>query len=134
MSSEKKCSAGSLIYATALHTNETVLNDISNTYAVSCSNLVAVSEKVSRRELLSVNFNRDTLLELDGYICRSIRCLLRRNHELKDLVEVRLICRILKIHTLVREVPEVLVLGIVVLLCNGNIDSTSLSVVDLFVT
>ena len=77
MSCEKKCSAGSLINAAALHANETVLNDISDTYTVSSSNLVAVSEEICRGELLSVNFYRDTLLELDRYICRSIRCLLR---------------------------------------------------------
>ena len=52
---------------------------------------------------------------MHGHIGRHIGCLLRGNAELQEsfLVVLRLVCRILQIQPLVREVPDVFILGVV---------------------
>ena len=64
-----------------------------------------------------------------------IGCLLRRNTHFQKagLVVLRLIGRILQIHALVGQVPDVLILGIVGLSADLQRNIVSLRIVDLFV-
>ena len=73
---------------------------------------------------------------MDGEVGRGIGSLLRGDAQLQEtrLVVLRLVGGVLQIQTLVAQVPQVLVLGVVGLTVDLQGDVVSLSVVDLFVT
>ena len=50
----KDCSAGGLIYAAALHTNYTVLNDIDDTDSVLSAELIELSDDIGNLHLFTV--------------------------------------------------------------------------------
>ena len=129
-------SAGSLIYTSGLHTNETVLNEVHEAYAVLAAELVEIGYELYAVHCLAVNSGGDTLFKMYGNICSLVGSLLGRNAELKEafLVVLRLVCGILKIEALVGEMPDVLVLGIVGLSCYAQGDIVCLCIVDLLVS
>ena len=50
---------------------------------------------------------------MDGHISRLIRRCFRRNAHFQNLIILRLVCRILQIQTLMGQMPDVLILGVV---------------------
>ena len=129
-------SGGSLVYAAALHADETVLNYVEQSDSVLSAELVQLLNESYRVALNSVNRDRNTLFKMNRHICGLVGSLFGRYAEFEEafLVVVRLVRRRLEVETLVRQVPDVLVLGIVRLAVDLKRYVVCLGVVDLLVT
>ncbi len=105
----------SLIDAAALHADQTVLNDIKNTDAVLAAQLVQVLHQLHSAHLFAVHGSGDALFKVQGHIGRLIGSLLGADTQLQEagLVVLGLIGGVLQIQTLMAQVPQVLVLGVV---------------------
>ena len=57
------CSAGCLINAAALHTNETIFNEVSNADTVLAAQLIELPDEVNAVKSFAVNLCRDTLFK-----------------------------------------------------------------------
>ena len=77
MSVVEDSAAGSLINASGLHTNETVLNEVSKTDTVLAAELVESAYHFNAVELLAVELSGDTLLEVDSDVCGLVRSINR---------------------------------------------------------
>ena len=123
--------ARSLINAAALHADQTVLDDVEDADAVLAAELVQLLDEGNGVQLLAVHSGRNALLEVDGNIGRLIRSHFRRNAQLEEarLVDRSLVGRKLKIQTLMAQMPQVLILGVVGLLVDLQRDVVRLSVV-----
>ncbi len=128
--------ARSLINASGLHTNETVLNEVSKTDTVLTAELVKSRNHFNAVECLAVELSWDTLLKVDSDVSRLVRSVDWRNAHFEEalLLILWLVSRIFEVKTFVREVPDVLILGVVSLTAYLEWDVVSLSVVDLLVT
>ena len=122
-----------LVYAAALDADEPVLHDVQQADAVGPADLVELEDDLLGAELLTVEGDRDALLEIERDIGRSIGGLQRGDAHLEEalLLILRLVARVLEVEALVREVPEVLVLGVVGLAADLEGDVVRLGVVDL---
>ena len=127
----KDCSARCLVYAAGLHADYTVLNDINNTDAVFSAQRVELCDDLRYFHLFAVDALRNTCLKCHSYILSFIRGFLGRNAEYKEIVIVRLICRILQLKTFVADVPQVAVAAVAVLRIKGKINAVLLAVLDL---
>ena len=127
---------GGFVHAAALHADKTVLNDIQLANAILAADLVQVLNQGNTVHLLAVHSGGNALLKVDGNIGRGIRCLLRGNTQLQEagLVVLRLQRGLFEVQTLVAQMPQVLVLGVVGLAVDLQGDVVSLGVVDLLVT
>ena len=86
--------------------------------------------------LLAVHGGGDALFKVDGHIGGHIGCLLRADAQFQEagLVVLGLVGGVLQIQTLVAQMPQVLVLGVVGLTVDLQGDVVRLGVVDLLVT
>ena len=127
---------GGFVHAAALHADKTVLNDIQLANAILAADLVQVLNQGNTVHLLAVHSGGNALLKVDGNIGRGIRCLLRGNTQLQEagLVVLRLQRRLFEVQTLVAQMPQVLVLGVVGLTVDTQGNVVCLGVIDLFVT
>ena len=130
------CSARSLVNASGLHADQTVLNYVVQTYTVLAAELVQSLDELYTVHLLAVERGRNTLLKVDSNVCRLVGSLLGGYAQLQEsgLVVLRLVSRILKIQTLVGEVPQVHILGVVGFTGDLDRNVVSLSVFDLLLT
>ena len=128
--------AGGLVDAAALHADQTVLNNIQQADAVRAAQLVQVLDQLNALHLLAVHGGGDALLEVDLDVGRLIGGLLGGNAQLQEagLIVLRLQGRLFKVKTLMAQVPQVLILGIVRLTVDFQGNVMGLSVVDLLVT
>ena len=128
--------AGSLVHAAALHAHQTVLDDVQQTDAVLAADLVQVLDQLDSAHLLAVNSSGDALLEVEGEVGRGVGSLLGGNAQLEEagLIVLRLVGGVLEVETLVAQVPQVLILGVVGLTVDLQGDVVCLGVVDLLVT
>ena len=76
MGGEQDGAAGRLIHAARLHADKAVLNQIEPPDAVGMTELVELGEQGRGRQLLAVDRDRVTLLEIDGDDGRLVRRLL----------------------------------------------------------
>ena len=128
--------AGGLVHAAALHAHQAVLHDIQQADAVLAAQLVQVFHQLHSAHLLAVHGGGDALFKVDGHIGGLIGSLLGADAQLQEagLVVLRLVGGAFQIQTLVAQVPQVLVLGIVGLAVDLQGDVVSLGVIDLLVT
>ena len=128
--------AGGLVHAAALHAHQTVLYDIQQTDTVCTAQLVQVLHQLHSAHLLAVHGSGDALFKVDSHIGGNIGCLLGADTQLQKagLIVLRLVGGAFQIQTLVAQVPQVLVLGVVGLAVDLQRDVVCLGVVDLFVT
>ena len=107
--------AGGLIDAAALHAHQTVLHDIQQADAVLAAQLVQVLHQLHSAHLLAVHGGGDALFKVDGHIGGNIGSLLGGDAQLQEtgLVVLGLVGGALQIQTLVAQVPQVLILGVV---------------------
>ena len=89
-----------LIDATALHADDTVLDDVDDTDAVLTTELIELEDDLLHRHLLSVQLDRHTVLPLDLDIRLMIRRLLRSHGQHQHVIVVRLLRRILQLEAL----------------------------------
>ena len=108
-------SARRLVYAAALHADEPVLHDVQKADAVFAAQLVELENDILRAHFDAVQRYGDACLEVEGDIGRRVRRVDGGDAHLEEalLLVLRLVARILEVETLVAEVPEVLVLGVV---------------------
>ena len=125
-----------LINAVILHADEPVFDNIQNADAVLAAELVQLADDVGDLHLLAVDGHRNACLKADGNGRGRIGRLIggHAHFEKQRLVEIGLVCRILEIETLVAQVPQVLVLGVVRLAGDLQRHMVRLGVVDLLVT
>ena len=128
--------AGGLVHAAALHAHQTVLHDVQQTNAVCAAQLIQVLHQLHSAHLLAVHGGGDALFKVDGHIGGHIGCLLGADTQLQKagLVVLGLVGGALQIQTLVAQMPQVLVLGVVGLTVDLQGDVVRLGVVDLLVT
>ena len=128
--------ARGLIDAAALHADQTVLDDVQQADAVLAADLVQVLDQLDCAHLLAVHCGGDALLEVEGDVGRGVGSLLGADAQLEEagLVVLGLVCGALQIQTLVAQMPQVLVLGVVGLTVDLQRDVVCLCVVDLFIT
>ena len=107
--------AGGLVHAAALHAHQTVLHDVQQTNAVCAAQLVQVLHQFHSAHLLAVHSSGNTLFKVDGHIGGNIGCLLGADAQLQEagLIVLGLVGGALQIQTLVAQVPQVLVLGVI---------------------
>ena len=127
-------SAWRLVYAAALHADEPVLHDVQKADAVFAAQLVELQNDIRRAHFDAVQRCGDACLEVEGDIGRRVR---RVDGETpisrKPFFSYSgIVARILEVETLVAEVPEVLVLGVVGLPVYLQRHVVRLSVGDLF--
>ena len=120
VSSIKNCTARCFVYSAALHSHKSVFYDIINSDSVSASELVKLFDKFNGFVFFSVNFRRNSFFKLNFNICRFVGSFFGRYAELENFIEIRFVCRVLKILTLMRQMPEVSVHGVVVFFCYRN--------------
>ncbi len=126
--------AGGLIDAARLHADEPVLEQIDNADAVRAADLIELFDEGHTVHLDAVEAHRHALFKAEGDIGRLVGRLHRRDAHLEDLVELRLVCRILEVEALVAQMPEVLVLAVVGLLGDRNRNVVLRGVLDLVLT
>ena len=128
--------AGGLVYAAGLHAYQTVLHQIHKTYAILAAQLVEIGYHLNAVHLLAVSSSGDALLKVDGHIGSLVGSLFGGNTQLQEalLVVLGLICGILQVKTLMGQMPQVLVLGVVGLSCYAQRDVVCLSVIYLLIT
>ena len=123
-----------LIDATALHADDTVLDDIDDADTVLTTELVELEDDLLHRHLLSVQLDRHTVLPLDFDIRLMIRCLLRGHGQHQHVIIVRLLRRVLQLEALMRDMHEVPVTAVGIILREGERDALRLDVVVLILT
>ena len=125
-----------LIHAAALHADEPVLHNVQNADAVGAAELVELEDDVLGAHLLAVERDGLALLEVERDVGRGVRCVNRAHAQLEEarLLILRLVARILQIETLMAQVPEVLVLGVVGLAVDLQGHVVRLGVSDLLLT
>ena len=123
------------VYAAILHADETVLDYIDYADAVCTAHCVELFDDLAGLHLLAVKCDGNACLEVDGDIGRSVGSLHRGNTHFKEarLVVIGLVCGILEVKTLMAQMPEVLILGVVGLAADLQRNVVSLGVVDLLV-
>jgi len=124
------------INASGLHTNQTVFYEVSQTNAIFAAQLVQGFNDLNAAHFLAVDGSRDTLFKVNGYISRLVRSINRRNAQFEEafLFILRFICRIFQIQTFVRQMPQVLILGVVGFPVNLQRNVVCFCIVDFFVT
>ena len=125
-----------LVYAAALHADEPVLHDIQNADAVGAADGVELEDDVLGAHLLAVKRDGLALLKVERDVGRGVRRVDGADAHLEEalLLVLRLVARILEVQTLVAQVPEVLVLGVVGLAVDLQGHIVRLGVSDLFLT
>ena len=128
-------SARRLVNTAVLHAHQTVLNDVDNANAVLAAQLVELLDNLRNLHLLAINGNGNACFKIDGHIRRLVGCLHGRHAHLKEafFFVLRLVRRIFQVKTLVGQMPQVLVLGIVGLARNLQRNIMRFGVIDLFV-
>ena len=128
--------ARGLIDAVVLHADEPVFHNIENADAVLAAQLVELRDDLRNLHLFSVDRNGHARLKVDGNLGRNVGRLIGRDAHFQELrlVEIRLVCRVFEVETLVAQVPEVLVLGVVGLSGNLQRHIVCLGVVDFLVS
>ena len=126
--------ARGLIDATALHADDTVLDDVDDTDPVLTTELVELEDDLLHCHLLSIQLDRNTVLPLDLDIRIMIRCLLRCHRQHQHMIVVRLLRRILQLEALMRDMHEVPVTAVGIILGEGERDALRLDVVVLILT
>ena len=101
-----------LVYSAALHADEPVLNDVEKTDAVLAADLVQLQDYLLRAHCFAVESYGNALLKVEGYVGGGVGRHDRGDAHLKEafLLVLRLVARVLKVKTLVGEMPEVLIL------------------------
>ena len=94
-------SARSLIYATGLHTYNTVFNDINDTDTMFAAKCVELADDVGYLHFFAVDAYRNTFFEFHSDILTFVRGLFRCNAENQKMIVVRFIGRILQFQTFV---------------------------------
>jgi hypothetical protein len=109
--------AGSLVHPAALHAHETVLDERHLADAVSAANRVQRGDELvaGSRVACAVDSNGSARFELDVHVRRPVGCLADRAGDRVDAIE-RLPRRILDLAALVRDVPQVPILRVDLLL------------------
>ena len=104
--------------------------------AVCAAQLVQVLHQLHSAHLLAVHGSGNALFKVDGHIGRGVGSLLGADTQLQEtgVVVLGLVGGALQIQTLVAQMPQVLVLGVVGLAVDLQGDVVSLGVVDLLVT
>ena len=127
--------AGRLIHAAALHADKAVLHDVEQTDAVGTADLIQCEDDVLCAHLLAVQRNRLALDKVERDIGRLVGCVDRGDAHLEEagLLILRLVARILEVKSLMREMPHVLILGIVGLAVDLQRNVMRLGVVDLLI-
>ena len=128
--------ARGLIDAVVLHADEPVFHDVEDADAVFAAELVELADDVGDLHLLAVDRHGAASLKADGDCRGRIGRLIGGDAHLEEqgLIEIRLVGRVFEVETLVTQVPEVLVLGIVGLAGDLQRHVVRLGIVDLFVT
>ena len=123
---------GSLVYAAALHTYQTVFNDIQNADTVCAANAVQRLNQSYGIHFYAIHSGGNTLFEMNGNVSGRIGGLLGSNTQFQEafLQIVGLVGRALQIQTFVAQMPKILILGIVGLTAYFQRDVMSLCVVD----
>lgn len=104
------------VHAAALHADKAVFHHVADADAVRAADLVEFFDDLYGRKFLSVYLDGNALFKSNGHIGRLIGRLLGRYAEFQNFVVFGLVGGIFQIHALVREVPQVFILGIVGLL------------------
>ena len=128
--------AGSLVDAVILHADETVLHDVDDADAVLAAQLVELFDDLAGLHLLAVHGHGSAGLEVDGHIGGLVRSLEGGHAHLQEagLIQIRLVGGILQIQTLMAQMPQVLILGVVGLAGDLQRHVVGLGVIDLLLT
>ncbi len=129
VSSVQDCSAWSLVNASGLHADKTVLDDIDCADAVLAAELVELVEEANCVHLLAVETNWNTFFEIDVYICNFVWSIFWLAAENVDVLKV-LVPRVLEVAAFVADVPDILVSGVNFLYCLMNRNVMSLCILD----
>ena len=125
-----------LVHAAALHADKPVLHDVEDADAVGAADGVELEDDVLGAHLLAVERDGLALLKVERDIGWGVRRVDGAHAHLEEalLLVLRLVARILEVETLVAQMPEVLVLGVVGLAVDLQGHVVRLGVVDLFLT
>ena len=128
--------AGGLIHAAALHAHQTVLHDVDDADAVGAAQLVELQDDVLGAELLAIQGHGYALLKVQRHIGGHIRGLQGGDAHFQKagLFVLGLVAGVLQVQTLMGQVPQVLVLGVVGLPVDLQRHIVGLGVFDLFLT
>ena len=133
MSGIEYCTAGSFVYAAALHTHKPVFNHIDYADAVFAAYFIELFDDGHTVEFLAVDCGGNTLFKVNGYVCALVGRLPRRNAEFENFIVLRLVGGVFQIEALVRKVPQVFILGIVGLPGNFKRNVVRFRIVNFFV-
>ena len=127
--------ARGLVHTAALDADEPVFNYIQQADAVLAAKLVELQDNTLGSKLLTVDRNGNSLLKVNGDIGGHIGCVDGAHAHFKEslLLVGGFVAGILKIQTLVGEMPEVLVLGVIGLTVYLQRHVVRLGVVDLLI-
>ena len=126
--------AGSLINASGLHADNTVLNDVNDADAVLAAQLVELADDVGNAHGFAVEGLGNALLEGHGHIGDFIGSLLGCYAQDQQVVIVGHEGRIFQLQAFVADVPEVPVTAVAAVSGEGQVDAVLLTVFDLGLT
>ena len=106
-------SARGFIYAAGLHTDQTVFNHVAKPHAIFSAHFIQLFEEGNTVHLHAVDRCGNSLFEMNGDIRRLIGRRPRRYAEFAYLIVIGLVCGVLEIEPLMREVPKVFIFGII---------------------
>ena len=108
----KDSASGGFINAAALHTYKTVFYNVEKSYTVLAAKLIKGRNKLYSSHFLAVNRCRNALFKMNGNIGGLIGRHFGGNAHLKEafLIILGLVLGVLKVKTLVGQVPDVLIL------------------------
>ncbi len=127
----KNGSAGCFIYAAGLHANHAVFNDIDDTDAVLSAEFVKILYDVRNLLLNAVDGGGNTRFKGDCNVFAFFGSLFGSRSENKKVIEIGLVCGILKFKTFVADVPDVTVTAVGVVCGERKLDAVLLAVFDL---
>ncbi len=131
MSFHKNCSTWSLIYSTALHTNNSVLNDINDSDTMLSADCIKLTNDISNLHFLTIKSNRHTLFKVNCKLYIFIRCFLRSYSKNKHMIVIRSLCRILKFESFVADMPYISVTAVGLIISKRKINTMSLTIIYL---
>ena len=121
-------SSWSFIYASALHSYNTVFYYIDDSDTVFCTKFVESADDVGDFHLLTINCLRNTFFKCHSNISLLIRSILRCYTKNEHMLIVGFLRRIFKFETFMGQMPEVTVTAVAVAVREWKIDSVLFAV------
>ena len=130
MSLHEDRASGSLVNAAGFHTHHAVFHNINNADTMLSAKLVEGGNDFGYLHFLTIDGGGNTLLKSHGYIFSFVRSLFGSGAQHQQMLEIRLVCRILQFQTFVADMPDIPIPAVGGIGRKRKVDSVGLAVFD----